>query len=134
MASKMPEEKTKLITEQENQMKTRRNKFHCCLKGAGKNRALRNRQGRQREIPPTVTEISVGETWVLQIHIDFFIALLFDCARTKLRIRRVETRQTLISVIGSGKGPSPPQKTRKTSCQRQQQSGNTYQRQIETCT
>lgn len=37
---------------------------------------------------------------VVQIHIDFFIAVLFDCARMKLRIRHVETRQTLISVIG----------------------------------
>jgi len=37
---------------------------------------------------------------VVQIHIDFFIALLFDCARMKLRIRHVETRQTLINVIG----------------------------------
>jgi len=41
-----------------------------------------------------------GDADTLQIHIDFFIALLFDCARMKLRIRHVETRQTLINVIG----------------------------------
>lgn len=50
-------EKTKLITERENQMKTCRNKFHCCLKCAGGKPSWET-----EEMPPTVTQITDG--WV----------------------------------------------------------------------
>jgi len=100
-------EKTKLITEKENQMKTRWNKFHCCLDGG---KAETPKEEIEEEIPPAVTQIRCKSTLISLLHF-YLIVLAWNYAYAMLRQGKRSSTLSAVGIPEDGAEQLPPATT-----------------------